>query len=153
MKIRGFLLPWALPLVLVIPVTLFAGKSDEQTIRDLDREWSAAAQNKDVAKCASYYSKTGSVMPFNAPIATGKAAVLAFWTALAGKPGRSLHFEPTRIDVSNSRDIAYDIGTFELKLNDEKGTPMTMVGKYVVAWKKQGDGQWKVEADIFNTDK
>jgi ketosteroid isomerase-like protein len=30
---------------------------------------------------------------------------------------------------------------------------MTIPGMYVVVWKKQKDGQWKAEADIFNTDK
>jgi ketosteroid isomerase-like protein len=49
--------------------------------------------------------------------------------------------------------MAYDIGTFELKLNDAQGSPMTIPGKYVVIWKKQKGGDWKAEADIFNTDK
>ena len=34
-----------------------------------------------------------------------------------------------------------------------QGTVNTDVGKYVVVWKKQPDKQWKVIADIFNTDK
>lgn len=62
-------------------------------------------------------------------------------------------FAPTKIDVSRSHDMAYDIGTFELKLNDSQGNSTATVGKYVVAWKKSAQGQWKVEADIFNTDK
>jgi ketosteroid isomerase-like protein len=69
------------------------------------------------------------------------------------KPGFSLHFAPTLIEVADSKDLAYDIGTFELKLNDETGKSMTIPGKYVVVWKKQKNGQWEVEADIFNTDK
>ncbi len=27
-----------------------------------------------------------------------------------------------------------------------------MVGKYLTAWRKQADGEWKVTADIFNED-
>jgi len=48
--------------------------------------------------------------------------------------------------------LVYDIKTFELKLNDAHGVPMTIPGKYVVIWKKQQGGDWKAEADIFNTD-
>lgn len=129
------------------------GKTDEQTIRDLDAQWSRSAEQKDAAKFASFYSETGSAFPFNAPIAAGSAKVQELWTALMSKPGFSLHFAPTRIEVARSKDMAYDIGTFELQLNDEKGAPMTIPGKYVVVWKKQKDGQWKAEADIFNTDK
>ena len=43
-----------------------AATTDEQTIRDMDAEWSRAAESKDAAKFASFYSETGSVMPFNA---------------------------------------------------------------------------------------
>jgi ketosteroid isomerase-like protein len=129
------------------------GKTDEQIINDLDKEWSQAAQNKDAAKFASFYSDNGSAMPFNAPIATGRARVLELWTALMAKPGFSLRFAPTRIEVAESKDIAFDIGTFELKLNDAQGVAVLTPGKYVVVWKKQKSGDWKAEADIFNTDK
>ena len=40
------------------------------------------------------------------------------------------------------------MGTFELKLNDAQGAPMTFPGKYMVVWKKQKGGSWKAEADI-----
>jgi ketosteroid isomerase-like protein len=146
--------------IVVILLTVFfslgmggaAGKTDEQNINDLDKEWSQAAQNKDAAKFASFYSDTGSAMPFNAPIATGRVHVGELWTALMGKAGFSLHFAPTRIEVAGSKDIAFDVGTFELKLNDAQGVPVTTPGKYVVVWKKQKGGDWKAEADIFNTD-
>ena len=129
------------------------GKTDEQKIRGLDEEWSRSAGTKDAAKFASFYSETGSAMPFNAPIATGRVKVQELWTNLMSKPGFSLHFVPTRIEVAKSKDMACDIGTFELKLNDAQGASMTLPGKYVVVWSKQKDGEWKAEADIFNTDK
>jgi len=127
--------------------------SDEQVIRELDAEWSLAAENKDATKFASFYSDTGSALPFNAPSATGKAQIQQLWASLMAKPGFSLHFAPTRIEVAASKDLAYDVGTFEFKLNDARGASMSIPGKYVVVWKKQKDGQWKAEADIFNTDK
>jgi uncharacterized protein (TIGR02246 family) len=139
--------------VLAFGIGAAAGTSDEQTIRDLDKEWSRAAETKDAEKFASFYSETGSVMPFNAPIATGRAKVQEVWRQLMAKPGFFLSFAPTRVEVAGSKEVAYDIGTFELKLNDAQGSPMTIPGKYVVIWKKQKGGDWKAEADIFNTDK
>jgi ketosteroid isomerase-like protein len=68
-------------------------------------------------------------------------------------PGFSLTFAPTKIEIAKAGDMAYDVGTAELKLNDASGNPTTTVGKYVVVWKKQPDKQWKAVADIFNTDK
>jgi uncharacterized protein (TIGR02246 family) len=148
---------WMVPVfaagILALGMGAAAATTDEQTIRDMDAEWSRAAQNKDAAKFASFYSETGSVMPFNAPIATGRAKVQEVWTQLMAKPGFSLRFAPTQVEVAKSKDMASDIGTFELKLNDAQGAPMTIPGKYVVVWKKQKGGAWRVEADIFNSDK
>jgi ketosteroid isomerase-like protein len=98
----------------MVGITSLAGITDEQAIRDMDAEWSRAAENKDAPKFASFYSETGSAMPFNAPIATGRAKAQELWAQLMAKPGFSLRFAPTQVEVAKSKDMAYDIGTFEL---------------------------------------
>jgi uncharacterized protein (TIGR02246 family) len=149
----GFFAILLLGVVLVPGISTASGPSEEQRIRDQDKTWSAAAANKDAAKTASFYADDGSLLPFNSPIVNGKAKIQETWAGLMAKPGYALHFEPTRVVVAKSHDMAYDIGTFELTMNDDKGKPATVVGKYLVAWKKQKNGEWKVEADCFNTDK
>ncbi len=143
----------ALAVLAIAVSTRGAGKSEEDQIRSLDKAWVQAVQSKDAAKSASFYAEDGSAFPFNAPIAEGKAKVQEMWAGLMAKPGFGLTFAPTKIVVSSAKDMAYDIGTFELKLNDASGSAMTIVGKYVVVWAKQPNGDWKVKADIFNTDK
>jgi uncharacterized protein (TIGR02246 family) len=128
------------------------GSADEQAIRKLDKEWSAAAQSKDAGKMAAYYAEDGSAFPFNAPIATGHEQIQKLWAGLMSMPGFALSFAPTKIEVAKSGDMAYDVGTFELKHNDANGALTTTAGKYVVVWKKLADKQWKAVADIFNTD-
>ncbi len=125
----------------------------EKTIRELDTAWSQAAQSKDLDKTVSFYADDASALPFNAPIATGKEQIKKVWADLMAKPGFSLTFAPNKIEVAKSADIAYEVGTFELKMNDDKGNLTTIPGKFVVAWKRQPKGDWKVELDIFNTDK
>jgi hypothetical protein len=66
---------------------------------------------------------------------------------------KPLNFAPTKIEVSKSADMAYEIGTLELKLNDAQGNPTTTSGKYVVVWRTQSSQGWKAIADIFNTDR
>jgi len=148
----------AMALLILVPVAMAqanAKKSSdaENRIRALDSEWSQAAQSKDVDKMVSYYSDDASAFPFNAPIATGKEQIRQLWSALMAKPGFSLSFAPTKIDVAKSNDLAYEAGTFELKMNDAQNNPTTTNGKYVVCWKKSAKGEWKVQFDIFNTDK
>jgi ketosteroid isomerase-like protein len=75
------------------------------------------------------------------------------WSHLMSLPGFSLTFAPTKVQVANSGELAYDVGTFVLKLNDTQGNPTSTPGKYVVVWQKQAPGGWKAVADIFNTDR
>jgi len=129
-----------------------ARSSDELAIRETVAEWSKAASAKDLDKCISFYTDDASVLPFNAPIATGKDQIRNVWSQLMFNPGFNVRFGPTKIEVARSADLGYEIGTFELTLSDQAGELATHRGKYVVAWKKQTNGQWKAAADIFNTD-
>ena len=79
--------------------------------------------------------------------------IQATWAGMMATPGYSLPFAPTKIEVSKSRDMAYDVGTYLFKLLDANGKQVSSVGKYVVVWKKHKDGVWRVELDIFNGDK
>jgi ketosteroid isomerase-like protein len=126
--------------------------NDEALIRRIDALWSRAAEDKDLEGAVHPYAEDASMLPFGAPIATGADAIRKTWAALMAKPGYSLTFVPTKIEVASAGDMAWEIGTFELRLNDPQGQPMEIPGKYVVTWRKIGP-TWKVEADIFNTDK
>jgi len=147
------------PVVLVVALLAvmdrqsLAQSKDEREIRAADAAWSHAAENKDLDNFVSFYADEASAFPFNAPIANGKEQIRQLWSHLFSLPGFTLSFRPTRIEVSKASDIAYETGTFELKLNDTQGNPTNTPGKYVVAWKKQSNHEWKAAADIFNTDK
>ena len=126
--------------------------ADESAIRAAVGAWSQAAAAKDLEKSLSFYADDASVLPFNAPIATGRAQVRQFWSQLMSNPAYGLHFGSTKVEAARSGDLAYEVGTFDLTLGDPKGKTTTNHGKYVVVWKKQESGEWKATADIFNTD-
>ena len=126
--------------------------NDEALIRRIDALWSKAADEKDLEGAVHPYADDASMLPFGAPIATGTDAIRKTWAGLMAKPGYALTFVPTKIEVASSGDMAWEIGTFELRLSDAQGQPMEIPGKYVVTWRKIGP-TWRVEADIFNTDK
>lgn len=123
---------------------------DKSQILLIDKAWSRAAENKDLDGVIAPYAPDGSIFPFNAPTATGTVAIRQVWASLMSRPGFSLTFSPTTIFVSASGDMAWDAGTFQLKLNDAGGVSKSVPGKYVVTWKKVAD-DWRVAADIFNT--
>ena len=125
--------------------------ADESAIRDLDAQWSKTAAASDVQGTVSYYSDDASVLPPNAPIATGKQAIHAVWVSLLG-PGVSLSWQASKVEVSRSGDLAYAMGVYQATMKDSQGKPVADHGKYVEVWKKQADGKWKTVADIFNSD-
>lgn len=129
-----------------------ASSNDRAAIRNADKRWSEAVEEKNLDKTVSFYADDATVLPFNAPKAEGRENIRQLWNHLFQSPGFHLRFAPVKIAVAKSRDMAYEVGVFELTMNGPDGAPSTSPGKYVVVWKKQ-NGEWKAVADIFNTDK
>jgi uncharacterized protein (TIGR02246 family) len=124
--------------------------ADEQAIRGQVDRWLQLVKAKDAAGIAALYVEDGAVMPPNAPIGKGRAAIQQTWASMMGTPGFDLTFVPDQIILSSSGDMALDRGTYRLAVAPN-GTAQTDTGKYVVVWRKVG-GEWKAAADIFNSD-
>jgi uncharacterized protein (TIGR02246 family) len=122
--------------------------AEEQEIRQLSKQWDAAVATKNPAAVVKFYTDDGVLLPQGAPLAEGHDAITKVWRGYFDLPDFSLTFSPTKIDVSSSRDLAYEIGVYALSVRGDKG-PVHEKGKYVVVWKKVA-GTWKAAADIFN---
>ena len=125
---------------------------EEAAIRSEDADCLKAWAAKDVDLGLSCYSDDASVFPSNAPIATGKEAIRALWSQVFETPGFALSWDISKLEVSRAGDLAYAYGTYEQTVNDPEGNPITERGKWVGVYKKQADGQWKMVADIGNSD-
>jgi len=136
--------------------------TEERVIRDLDKKWVQAVGAKDTAAIANVYAVDAEFLAPGAPRAGGRAAVRQAWVGLLKAPNLVLTFEPSKITIASSADIAYETGSYRLgydlpKAKRVKGKVARSrrvedTGKYVVAWKKV-NGEWKVQYDIFNSDK
>ena len=124
--------------------------ADEQAIRGHVDRWLQLVKAKDAAGIAELYAEDGAVMAPNAPIGKGRTAIQQTWASMMRTPGFGLTFVPEQIVVSSSGDMALDRGTYSLTIAPD-GTTQTDTGKYVVVWRKIGR-EWKVAADIFNSD-
>lgn len=126
-------------------------RTEEEAIRELDRRWVREIAARNVSAVVDFYADDGMVMAPNAPAAKGKAGLHAVYTDLMKEANNlSLTFEPTQITVAAAGDVAHDIGTYRLAM-DTPGGRINDSGKYITLWKKV-DGQWKVAADMFNSD-
>jgi len=142
----------ALLSITIVGAATAADTKIEQTLRDLDAQWSAAAGAKDLDKTVSFYSDDAIVMPPNASAARTKEAIRKLWQDLIASPGFVISWKATKIEVAKSGDLACLSGTYEFAMNDASGKPVNDHGKYVEVWEKQADGKWKCGTDIWNSD-
>lgn len=130
--------------------TAAAAAADEQAIRAVNGRWLQLIRAKDAAGIAQLYAEDGAVMPANEKAAHGREAIGEWWDRSMQMPGYDLTFQTDQLVLSRSGDMALDRGTYRFSATPLAG-PINDTGKFVVVWRKVG-GEWKVAADIFNSD-
>lgn len=103
---------------------------------------------RDVYAPDAYYLPPGS------PILSGqdrfRAQFEGFLGPLAaqGRPGPQISFEIVDRDISG--DLAYDIGYYTLRPPGAAEDVPGSRGKFIVLWKRDAEGRWRMHADGFS---
>ena len=118
-------------------------------VRDAVKAFEKAANNKDAATVANFYTDDATLMPPGSPAIKGRQNIQQFWKSFfdAGASDGKLNVG----EVNSLGDTAYELGTFEANMPTGQGKTTRTQGKYVVIWKRQTDGNIKMAVDIFNT--
>ncbi len=123
----------------------------EQTFRDLDARWSKAAAARDLVGTVAFYSNDAIVLPPNAASAATNEAIRNVWRDLLATPGLAIRWQPAKVQLAKSGEMAWVSGVYELTRNDPTGKPVNDRGKYLEVWEKQADGNWKCRVDMWNS--
>lgn len=123
----------------------------EQAIAAANARWLDLIKAKDAAGIAQLYAEDGVLMAPNMPVAKGRDAVQKAWADMMTLPGFDLSFATEQMTVASGNDMALDRGTYRFAATPD-GNRFDDNGKFVVVWRKVGD-EWKVAADIFNSDR
>ena len=110
--------------------------------------FSAAFARGDAAALAAAYTDDAIVLPPDAEMVRGKAGIEALWKGLISAGAKSLAL--TTVDVQSSGALAVETGTGILKIQPSGAAEQTQSAKYVVVWKRQADGSWKLHRDMWN---
>jgi ketosteroid isomerase-like protein len=108
--------------------------------------FSRALERGDAAGMADQYVADATLVPPNGRLITGREAILAFWTP-RNPEFRTLAHSLTTDRLEVSGDVAVEVGTWrqESQLRDEP--PRQSAGRYLVVWRHQPDGAWKMQFD------
>ena len=111
-----------------------------EELGQMNRDFAKALVNKDAAAAAKLYDINASLLPPNEPIVTGRDNIRKYWQGAidAGIVDASVR----TLDAKNDGDLAYEIGTFELKFLSENGDTIVDTGKYTEILERNADGQW-----------
>lgn len=113
--------------------------------------WTAAVNRGDMSAVADLYTDDAVLMPANGAAVRGREAVRTFFVqALGSMSPRDVKLWSDEIEVCG--ETAYEVGRYQMTLQPPGAAAMNDRGKYIVIWKRQSDGSWKIARDIFNSD-
>jgi ketosteroid isomerase-like protein len=94
------------------------------------------------------YAEDAIAYPPDAESAHGRAAIGRLWEALHRAGGRSLAFATAEVQLSG--DLAVETGTSTSAMQPPGQPARQRAIRYLVVWKRQADGRWKMHRDIWN---
>jgi len=152
MKSMSAKLPLAAILVLLAALAPArgAGKhaSEMQAIKDLESRWNREFAARDLDAMAGHYSDDAIVMSPGMAPSKGKEAIHAMLKAMVEDAGLSLRFQTSRVEVSESGEMASSQGTYTMTATDPATKKsIGSAGTYVTVYRKVG-GEWKAVFDI-----
>jgi ketosteroid isomerase-like protein len=97
---------------------------------------------------AAFYAEDAAVFPPDAKRVDGRKGIEAFWKG-AIEAGVT-DVELKAVEVTEAADFAFEAGEGSLSVPVKGGSKSSLSIKYLVIWKKAGDGSWQLYRDIWN---
>jgi uncharacterized protein (TIGR02246 family) len=121
-----------------------------QEIDAANAKFGEAVRAGDAAALASLYAEDAILLPpQNMPMVKGRAAAEESFTIAIQMGWNDIVL--TTIDVVRMGDMVCEIGTAESTTQPEGMDVIKDSGKYLVIWKKDAAGAWKIYIDIWQS--
>ncbi len=131
------------------PASPRATSEVRQQIEQAVARFVEAFNRGDAAAVAALYDTAGVVLAPNAPPMRGRQNIEALWAGARQQGFRTLNLQVNSVELIG--DHAIELGSYTLVVQPPGQGETTDRGKYIVIWKRQADGTWKLYRDAFNT--
>jgi ketosteroid isomerase-like protein len=144
-----YLLASSCLIALVVGTTISAYAQTAQSGIDANNaEFVAKFAAKDSAGLGQLFTDDIVAFPPNENKVAGRENVQSMWKGWIDAGLTDLTLEA--LQVEESGNLAYEEGTYSIKIPGSDGKTTSEAGKYVVVWKKGDDGKWRMHRDIWN---
>ena len=127
-----------------------AGVESIEGIAATSARFEAAFNKGDAAGLAKLYTADAVVMAPNYARIRGRRAIQGLWQRFFDAGVSDIDLKTLELEVADRRASEY--GTFSLTAPDGRGGRVTATGKYIVLWRHDSDGVWRLHRDIWNND-
>lgn len=111
-------------------------------------EFARALVSGDARAMAAVFTEDGEVIPVTQRgFVSGRPQIEAYNAArLEGR--RYLDVVISTVHLGVSGDLAWELGTSLVTLQQGEGPPVTLTGRYLAVWKREPDGRWRIRAEL-----
>jgi uncharacterized protein (TIGR02246 family) len=119
-----------------------------KSIEEVNAKYSEAIQEGNLAGVVAGYTDDATMVPPNGELIKGKQAIEEYYRTLFQMGMKEVVL--TTIEVEGSGGTVYEIGKTKVRIRPEGQEAIQDSSKYLVIWKRQADGTWKVHVDIWS---
>jgi ketosteroid isomerase-like protein len=123
-------------------------KADLDRLERMGARFSDAYKRGDFQSIGTMYDEHAIAFPPDADMVMGRQAIQDFWKGASDSGVKSLDL--TVVGAESSGNYMIETGRALLHVQPAGQPETTQTAKYVVVWKKQKDGSWKIYRDIWN---
>lgn len=133
-------------LLLLFPAAAEAQRHDlRREIDSLNRAMEQAFATRDMLAVARFYADDAKLMGPRGNDVTGREAIDRYWAGIRNAKSWKLEV----LEVGGDRNTAYQVGRSTLVTGGSGGDRVS-TSRFVVIWKRQPDGQFKMTLDFYH---
>ena len=115
----------------------------------LNQQMEDAFNNNDMNKVANFYSNDGEIVYDNYTV-KGRTNPDKYWLDLKDK-GRG--WKLSVVEIGGQAEFVYQLGKSDLKYINHQGKEANSITNFVLLWRKQDDGTYKIFRDYLTKTK
>jgi uncharacterized protein (TIGR02246 family) len=126
--------------------------ADLEAIRSSTTALLAAVNGSDVHRLLEVWADDGVLMPPGHPSIHGRAAIQEYFGNLFLRARFAFEFAPTEIELGT--ELAVERVNYRVTIWSVSGQKLNEdVGKGIHVYRRQTDGTWKLQIDVWNSDR